>query len=82
MDISVLLSKAKNLSPVIRIGKMGLTEGVLQEIEKLLKKRKLIKIKILNNCPEEKKAMIEEIVSRTGALLVFHIGNVFALFKD
>ena len=35
------------LKPIVQIGKSGLTESTLKEIEKHLKKRKLIKIKCL-----------------------------------
>lgn len=36
-----------SIKPIVQIGKNGLTETVVAEIEKHLKKRKLIKIKCL-----------------------------------
>lgn len=42
-----LLKQVGELRPILQIGKSGLTEGVLDEIKKHLKKRKLIKIKCL-----------------------------------
>jgi RNA-binding protein len=83
MDINKLRQKAKNLEPVIRIGKKGLTKNVFLETEKLLKKRKLIKIKILNNCPiENKKEIIDSIVKKTNSVLVSKIGNVFSIYRN
>ncbi len=77
-----LKKKAKTLSPVLRIGKNGMTESVFKEIEKLLKKRDLIKIKILNNCPvEDKDKMIKFIVERTNSKLISKIGNVFTIYR-
>ena len=83
MDINELKARAKSLDPVLRIGKNGLTENVFIEIEKLLKKRKLIKIKILNNCAaEDFDEMIDSILEKTKAMLVSKIGNVFSIYKE
>ncbi|MEM2130891.1 MAG: YhbY family RNA-binding protein [Candidatus Woesearchaeota archaeon] len=76
-----LREKAKNLEPVLRIGKFGLNENVHNEIEKLLKKRRLIKIKILNNCPVEKEKLIEKILIKNKAILILDLGNVFAIYR-
>ena len=66
MQKKLLKSKAKLLQPVLRIGKYGLTENVINEIKKLLKKKKLIKIKILTNCPiENKNELINEVIEKT-----------------
>jgi RNA-binding protein len=83
MDILELKSQAKNLEPVLRIGKFGLTDNIYTEVEKLLKKRKLIKIKILNNCPvEDKDEMIETILKKSNSVLIAKIGNVFTIYRE
>ena len=83
MDINELKARAKNLDPVLRIGKNGLTENTILEIEKLLKKRKLIKIKVLNNAPVEDVGELIEIARRrTSSAVVSVIGNVFSLYKE
>lgn len=74
-----LRSKAKTLEPVIRIGKNGLTEHVLNELIKLLKKRKLIKIKLPKT--ENKKELIKEIKEKTYSELIESIGNVIVLYR-
>jgi len=81
MDIKQLRQQAKNLDPVIRIGKNGLNENVFAEIDKLLKKRKLIKIKVLNNCPDEVEEIIPKCISKTSSELILKIGNVFCLYR-
>lgn len=75
-----LKQKAKNLQPILRIGKSGITDNVLAEISKLLKKKKLIKIKILNNCSEEE--VISKIISKTNSELISNIGNTFSIYRD
>jgi RNA-binding protein len=82
VDLIELKSRARTLQPVIRIGKNGLNKGVIGEIEKALKKRKLIKIKLLNNVePELRERIINEIMSETGAMLVDKIGGIIVIFR-
>ena len=83
INILEIKAKAKSLEPVVRIGKNGMNDSVIQEIEKLLKKRKLIKIKMLNNCPpEERDNIIERSVSETNSILIDKLGNVFVLYRE
>ncbi len=83
MDIDELKERSKNLDPVLRIGKFGITPNVTLEIDKLLKKRKLIKIKILNNCPiENKDDMIASIIEKSCSVLVSRVGNVFTIYRE
>ena len=51
----MLRSKAKTLEPVVRIGKSGLTDSMIGEINKNLIKRKLIKIKLLKSPGDKNK---------------------------
>ena len=82
MDKIKLKQHAKNLQPVLRIGKNGINENVVIEVEKLLKKRYIIKIKVLNNCPiEDIKQVIEFVLTRTGSELVSKVGNTFTIYR-
>jgi len=83
MDKIKLKQHAKNLQPVLRIGKNGINENVVIEVEKLLKKRYIIKIKVLNNCPiEDIKQIIEFVLTKTGSELVSKVGNTFTIYRS
>ena len=41
-----LRSKAKKLEPVLRMGKGGFSKNFMDELNKILNKRKLVKIKL------------------------------------
>jgi len=78
-----LKERAKNLEPILRIGKNGLTSNVHNEVEKLLKKRKLIKIKILNNCPIlDKDEVISQVLKESKAELIQTVGNTFSIYRE
>jgi len=78
----VLRAKAKTLEPVVRIGKSGLTENIVKEINKNLSKRKLIKVKLLRSSYEDKKKFIESIVQATGSELIESVGNIITIYKN
>lgn len=78
-----LLDRAKLLNPDIRIGKAGLTEGMVEEIKLQLKVKKLIKIKMLKPAFEEigKKKLAKEIADKTGGEIVQQVGFVVVLWR-
>ena len=79
----ILRSRAKTLEPIVRIGKSGLSESMLEEINKNLIKRKLIKIKLLKSSfdKKEKKDLINSIVEKTKSELIESVGNVAVIYK-
>ncbi len=78
-----LREKAKSLEPILRIGKSGLTENLIKEIKRQLKKRELIKIKLLKSAEERenRKKFAEEIAEKTGSELIYQVGFVVVLHK-
>ena len=75
--------KLKDESPKLWIGKEGLTEKSLNEIEKQLKKKKMLKIKILKSAlqQETKKNIAIKAAEQTEALLVDLRGYTFILYR-
>ena len=83
-SLQKLKDKARSIEPVIRIGKNGLNKGAVNEINKLIRKRKLIKVKMLGACIEgkNKKELAKEIALKTESKLIQQIGNVVVLYKE
>lgn len=78
---SYLRSEAHHLQPIFQIGKGGLTEPIIKQIEEALEARELIKVSILQNCEEDK----NEIASRlqeAGIDVVQVIGKILVLYKE
>ena len=69
------------LSPVILIGKEGITEGLVAATEIELSRHELIKIKIGNNSGLEKNATGQILSEATASSLVQLIGKTLLLYK-
>lgn len=72
---------AHSRKPVILLGKAGLSESVLEELENALSHHELIKIKLSESDRDLKQAMIEKIIQQTGAELVQKIGHVLVIYR-
>lgn len=79
---SYLKSLAHNIDPVFQIGKNGLTENFLKQIDEVLETRELIKIKILKNSILEATETANEIAEELGAEFVQSIGSKFVLYRE
>jgi RNA-binding protein len=69
--------------PTIWIGKNRFSHEILREIEKQLKKKEMVKIKILKSALQWDKAkgIASTIAEQTGASLVEVRGHTFMLYK-
>lgn len=80
----LLRKKAKAFTSLIQIGKNGLTNGLINEIKKQLRKKKLIKLKILKSALENKtrKEIANELLEKTGSELIEQVGHVIVITKN
>lgn len=81
MNKKELRSKARTMTATMSIGKVGLTEPVIEEIKKQLRQKKLIKIKMLQSLAQDKDkdAVATELVEKTDAVLIDRVGFVIVL---
>ncbi|HEY4675461.1 MAG TPA: YhbY family RNA-binding protein [Candidatus Bathyarchaeia archaeon] len=70
-------------NPTIRIGKSGVSEQLLGEIEKQLENKEMIKVKILKSAlaADEAKQIAVGIAEKAEAFLVEVRGHTFMLYK-
>ncbi|MEL7649713.1 MAG: ribosome assembly RNA-binding protein YhbY [Sedimentibacter sp.] len=79
---SYLKSLANGIDPIMQIGKGGVTDNVLKQIDEALEARELIKIKLLNNSMLETKQTANEVAQSVGAEFVQSIGNKFVIYRE
>lgn len=70
-----------HLSPVVIVGKDGLTRAVTASIEEALSAHELVKVKILENCPVDRRDAADQLASVSGAALVQVLGRTLLLFR-
>ena len=72
------------LKPSARIGKNGFTQTVIDEVNKHLKKKKIIKIKLLRSFVEnkDKNILFKEIEKKLDAKVLEKKGFTITLYKD
>jgi RNA-binding protein len=76
-----LRGAAHKLKPVVLLGKGGLTDAVLAEINSALDHHELIKVKIRSDDRDERRLTIDEIVQKTSAELIQTIGQIAVLYR-
>ena len=76
-----LKSLATNLDTIFQIGKGGISDEICFQLNNAMEARELIKIKLLETCPNPIKEVASEIAEKTGAEVVQTIGTKIVLFK-
>ena len=70
-----------NVSATVQIGKNGLTESVIEQINASLEDHELIKIGVLKTADMSAKSVIADVASLTSSEPVQAIGNKIVLYR-
>ena len=79
---SYLRSMAHDLDPVAYIGKFGLTDNVIKQIDVCLEARELVKVKLQEGCDLKAKDVANDVAEILGAEFVQAIGHKFTLYRE
>ena len=77
-----LRSLSHNTDPTFQIGKGGINENMISQIDETLEKRELIKIHVLQNNFDDKNELANELSQATKSELVQVIGSMIVLYKE
>lgn len=80
-QVKFLKKTSHSLKSIYQIGKGGLTENFIEQIDLALEKHELVKFNILQNSMEEIKEAAQEIASAVEAEIVQVIGHTATLFR-
>ncbi len=81
-DRRSLRARAHALNPVVIVSGAGLSDSVMGEIERCLKARELIKIRVLGDDRLQREDLLAQICERTGASPVQHIGKILVVYRE
>lgn len=79
---SFLRGLAQTTDPTVYIGKQGLTENILKEIDTGLSCRELVKVKMQESCLLEPKETANQVAEQLNAEFVQAIGRRFTLYRE
>ncbi len=81
--LHTIKQKAKAIEPIVRIGKNGITDNQVNEVKKVLKTKKLVKIKLLKSFVKgkDRKKIAKELAEKSGGKLIDCVGHVVVLWK-
>ncbi len=80
-QIRRLRKLAHPLKPVVLTGQAGLSDSVIEEIDRALEFHELIKVRINAADRETRRTMVEEICRRTESEAIQLIGHIAALYR-
>lgn len=88
--MSIVLTSAQNrflrgiahdLKALLQIGGKGVSPAFLAELDEVLERHELVKVKVAAEDREARDTLIDELVQASGAALVQRIGHVAVLYR-
>ncbi len=76
-----LRSLANPLTAILQIGKNGLNDNLIKQVDDALEARELIKLSVLETAPEENHVLAEQLAFSTNSFLVQVVGNKITLYR-
>ena len=78
---SHLRSVAHSLDPVVLVGRAGVTDAVVREVDDALEARELIKIRLSGDRDERARAAAA-VAERTGSEVAGRVGRIAILYRE
>lgn len=76
-----LRSLANNINSIFQVGKNGISENLIKQVDDALESRELIKLNVLETSPDDIEEVANSIAERTNSILVQIMGNKITLYR-
>ncbi|KAF1686482.1 ribosome assembly RNA-binding protein YhbY [Pseudoxanthomonas broegbernensis] len=76
-----LRGQAHGLKALMQVGGKGITPALLAELDQILERHELVKVKVGAEDREARDAMIADLAAQAGAALVQRIGHTATLYR-
>ena len=73
---------ANGIDAIFQVGKGGISDVLLEQLNNAIEARELVKITILETAPGSAKELAEEIANGTNSVVVQTVGNKITLFRQ
>jgi len=79
---SYLKGIANGIDPIFQIGKNGVNDNLIKQVDDAPEAREIVKINVLNNSLLNTKEVANQVAELTDAEFVQSIGNKFVLYRE
>lgn len=79
---SYLKGIANTIDPIFQLGKNGITENFIKQIDDALEAREIVKVNVLKNCLLDPTEVASELAEELSAEFVQSIGRKFVLYRE
>ena len=76
-----LRSLANNITSIFQVGKNGISENLIKQVDDALEARELIKLNVLETSPDDIEEVANSIAEKTNSTLVEIMGNKITLYR-
>ena len=73
---------ANNIDAIFQIGKSGVSDVLLEQLNNAIESREIIKISVLETAPGNVKDLANEVANGTNSIVVQTVGNKITLFRQ
>lgn len=77
-----LRGMANTYETILQIGKGGISEQLIAQVDGALEARELIKLRVIETSPDSSRVAADKIASQVGADVVQVIGSRFVLYRE
>lgn len=72
---------ANTLQPIFQVGKSGISDNLIKQLDEALEARELIKISVLETAPDDVRNLGDEISKATNSTFVQAVGSKITLYR-
>ena len=77
-----LRAMANDMETILQVGKLGLSDNTVKQVNDALEARELIKLRVLETCPLTSREAADELATATQSDIVQVIGTRFILYRE
>ena len=81
-QVRYLKGLGHHLKPLAMLGKEGITDNVIGAVDAVLDAHELVKVKVGNSCPMDRKEAAAELAAKTFSAKVQVLGKTILLFRQ
>ena len=80
-DRAYLRSLANTISPIIQVGKIGVNDNLIKQVNDALEARELIKVSVLETAPADADEVAINLANTTNCIVVQVLGRKITLYR-